>query len=308
MRVFTIVDVNREKAEALEPLGTKRKYWFTDEHGRRMLFKAEERGTGEDWAEKIACELASMLGLPHVHYELAHEVDWCTPGVVCETFVQPPRSLVLGNELLLDRDPNYPGNVERRYKVREHTVGVVAEVIANCELPPADFCHDLPPQVQTALDVFVGYVLFDAWIANQDRHHENWGAIRDGNYLLLAPTFDHGAALARNLTDDERVERLSTRDTNRQMPAFVRRARSAFYENPTATKPLTTSDAWQAFARMNRRAASAWLERLGAIQHRQVERKLAQVPPQRMSDVCRDFTFRLLDENRNRLVQEGIRG
>ena len=23
--------------------------------------------------------------------------------------------------------------------------------------------------------------MLDAWIANQDRHHENWGAIWDGN-------------------------------------------------------------------------------------------------------------------------------
>ena len=45
---------------------------------------------------------------------------------------------------------------------------------------------------------FVGYVLLDAWIANQDRHHENWGALRHGDELRLAPTFDHGASLVNN--------------------------------------------------------------------------------------------------------------
>jgi hypothetical protein len=64
--MFPTVPVDPAKAESLEQLGTKRKFWFTDDQGRRVLFKAEERGTGEDWAEKLACELAGLLGLPHV--------------------------------------------------------------------------------------------------------------------------------------------------------------------------------------------------------------------------------------------------
>lgn len=40
-----------------------------------MLFKAEDRGTGEDWAEVVACHLCALLGLPHVEYELAAEYD-----------------------------------------------------------------------------------------------------------------------------------------------------------------------------------------------------------------------------------------
>ena len=54
--------------------------------------------------------------------------------------------------------------------------------------------------VFTASDVFVGFILLDAWFANQDRHHENWGALRD-DVLRLAPTFDHGASLARFIAE-----------------------------------------------------------------------------------------------------------
>ncbi len=49
--MFEIVTVDSRAAEALEPLGTKRKFWYLDGE-RRMLFKTEERGTGEDWAER----------------------------------------------------------------------------------------------------------------------------------------------------------------------------------------------------------------------------------------------------------------
>jgi len=57
-----------------------------------------------------------------------------------------------------------------------------------------------PAQI-SSLGVFVGYMLLDAWTANQDRHHENWAAITGAKGVELAPTFDHGSALARNLTD-----------------------------------------------------------------------------------------------------------
>ncbi len=56
---FPIIEVDRESADDLEQLGTKRKFWFRHfpDEAIRWLFKVEERETGEDWAEKIACEL-----------------------------------------------------------------------------------------------------------------------------------------------------------------------------------------------------------------------------------------------------------
>jgi hypothetical protein len=306
--MFEIILVDPDRRDkTLETLGTKRKYWFRDSRGCQMLFKAEERGTGEDWAEKIACELAELLGLPHVHYELAEEKKSGTPGVVCENCAPPPLELILGNQLLLDYDPNYPKAERRKYKVRQHTVDAVADAVSQYDLPPQNFIKNLPAQVKTALDVYIGYVMLDALIANQDRHHENWAAIRDDKgRLLLAPTFDHGASLARNITDKERYERMTTRDANRQLSQFVRRAKSAFYGQVTDPKPLLTFEAWRAFAKKNLDAASAWLERLRSISENDIRELLAKIPGKRMSDICRQFTQQLLNENRRRLLEEGI--
>ena len=199
--MFRIYRVDRRAAEAVEPLGTKWKFWFR-EGSRRMLFKAEERGTGEDWAEKVACQLCETLGLPHIHYELAEEYDgdrYIWPGVVCETCSPRPTSLVLGNQLLMALDPAYPAHKgSRKYKVREHTVDAVVDVVRRLASPSETWMSGVPRGVDTALDVFVGYVMLDAWIANQDRHHENWGALQDDR-LRLAPTFDHGASLAQSV-------------------------------------------------------------------------------------------------------------
>jgi hypothetical protein len=186
--------VERSQAEAVEPLGSKPKFWFREED-RRLLFKADDRGTGEDWAEVVASHLSELVGLPHVLYELAKEYDgdrYLRPGVVCENMAPSPRSLVLGNQLLLAIDPEYP--TQQRFKVRQHTIEAVKEAVSTLDVPPDPWFAGVPLGVDSALDVFAGYIMLDAWIANQDRHHENWGALWDGRQLRLAPTFDHGAA------------------------------------------------------------------------------------------------------------------
>lgn len=303
--MFPIVRVE-SPAIALEPLGTKRKFWYRDPAGRRMLFKAEERGTGEDWAEKVSCELCALLGIPHVHYELAHDIRADVPGVVCETCAPPPWAMGLGNQLLQALDAAYPSEGPR-WKVREHTVDAVAAAMGLLVPPPPPYSEILPNGIATASGVFVGYVMLDAWIANQDRHHENWAALRGSGELYagtlhLAPTFDHGASLARNLTDDERQERLASRDQNRQIPAFVRRARSGFYADPVQAKALTTVQAWRAFSQKAPESATIWLERLRSVDEETVQLVLERVPPQRMSQVAREFTLRLLVENQRRLL------
>jgi len=165
----------------------------------------------------------------------------------------------------------------------------------------------MPAGIDTALAVFSGYLLLDAWIANQDRHHENWAALRAPSELAsanlyLAPTYDHGASLARNLTDAERQERLISRDRGRQIPAFVRRARSAFYADTGQAKPMTTMAAWTAFSSHAGNSAAVWLNQLRNVDVAALHRVLDEVPPQRMSQVAREFTLQLLLENQRRLL------
>ena len=54
--------------------------------------------------------------------------------------------------------------------------------------------------IESALEVFVGYVMLDAWISNQDRHHENWGALgrqRGPSCAYIRPRRGAGSELAR---------------------------------------------------------------------------------------------------------------
>ena len=101
MTEFSVRCVDRSQALAVETVGSKPKFWFREDD-RWLLFKADDRGTGEDWAEVVACHLCGLLvGLPHVEYELAAEYDcaqYLRPGVVCENMAPAPLSLVLARE------------------------------------------------------------------------------------------------------------------------------------------------------------------------------------------------------------------
>jgi hypothetical protein len=306
--MFDIYRVDQSRCKALEPLGTKSKFWYF-EGKRQMLFKAEDRDTGEDWAEKIACELCQLLNLPHVHYILADLYDAgvrVKRGVTCETCAPPPSSLILGNQCLMALDPNYPSKRDR-YKVREHTVNAVVEFLEKIERPSdlIRMLSNLPPSRETALDVFVGYIMLDAWIANQDRHHENWGVLLGVNdRLFLAPTYDHGAALARNLSDTEREERLKTNDRNRSIDHFALRAKSAFFRHATDTQVLKTFEAFGEFARHAPHAAQKWLHQLATIDFKSIKAILDEVPPDRMTGIAKEFTLQLLMVNQRHLLKE----
>ena len=97
-----------------------------------------------------------------------------------------------GNELLSRADPGYADSPLRDNPL--YTVAAVrhclADVTASAGAP--------------AFDLWVGYLVLDAWVANTDRHHQNWGVLVDTrtDVSLLAPSFDHGSSLGFSLRPD----------------------------------------------------------------------------------------------------------
>lgn len=296
--MYPIIRVT-QPPDAPEQLGTKKKYWYEDDDGCAMLFKAEERGYGEDWSEKVVCELAGILGLPHVHYDLARDVTADEPGVVSAQMLIPGETLVHGNTLLQAIDPDYP---KKMMRVSDHTVDAVYRAVWMLHLPEQRWCANLPTEMRRGIDVFCGYLMLDAWVANQDRHHENWAAVWTENRLTLAPSYDHGSALARNVGDQEKKARLRTNDVGYSVAAFARRASSRLFDAAGDPKPLGALDAFQALSARVPEAAQAWKDRLRTVDENIAADVLEQVPPQRLSAISREFTLQLLLENRSRIL------
>jgi len=182
---YPVIDVSSEARDFIEPMGTKRKFWFTGADGARWLFKYSRTKTGEHWSEKIAAEIGTLLGIPVARVELA----MCdgVPGVCSRSFLSAESALVHGNELLQEVDRTYP--VTQLRGVSKHTVEAVFGQLLSGDPPMG------APAPLSAVDCFVGSLLLDALIGNGDRHHENWAVIHGTASRRLAPSYDHASSL-----------------------------------------------------------------------------------------------------------------
>lgn len=298
---YPIITVPDEAGETIEQLGTKRKFWFDD---NRQLYKQGRPGTGENWAEKVACELCGLLGLPHAGYDLA--VWRGQPGLVTPSFLPPRWRLVHGNELLAKLYPDYL--TQQRYKRRQHTVSAFMGVGRNSRIEPPPG-YDLSPPLRVAADFMVGYLMLDCLIGNQDRHDENWGLMVHPGAALrvaLAPTYDHASSLGRNETDERRRSSLVTKDRGAGVAAYCARARSAFYDHSSASKPVTTLAAFASASRLRGAAAAFWLERLAGLGSAQFDAIFRQVPPDLVSESAIAFALGMLEVNRARLLSAAV--
>ena len=116
----------------------------------RILFKYNRPNTGEDWSEKIASELAQLLGLPHATVELATFEGERGAGLV--DFTEDDRfALVHGNEILEFVDAAYPK--QQRYGAVEHTVGAVLRALGRLHVGLPTTPVPLPTGVTDAFGI-----------------------------------------------------------------------------------------------------------------------------------------------------------
>jgi hypothetical protein len=178
-------------------------------------------------------------------------------------------------------------------------------LLANLDIHPPHGCPRVE-NLQTAADVFVGYLGLDALIGNTDRHHENWGLVveleNDQAIIRLAPTFDHASSLGCHETDAKKERHLFSRDRNFDCAAYAKRARSAFFLNETDKKPMSPQAALLQAAEGHAAAARYWIDAILRIRREDFDILLGEVPPSRLSNASRRFALELLMSNHENLA------
>ena len=143
-------------------------------NGKRFLLKS---GSGtlqqEVFNEALASKIMDILDIRHVHYE----VMWINnnPYSVCEDFITKEEDLVPAWRLLHSKKMN---NSENEF---HHLLKLAKENHIN------DYQEELDKML-----------VLDYLIANEDRHYNNFGFIRDVEtleYKGFAPIYDNGCSL-----------------------------------------------------------------------------------------------------------------
>ncbi len=140
---YSVQHLTSVEPEWIEQMGSKPKFWFRQSgDDQPWLFKFAREGTGEDWAEKIAAELARVLQVPCAGIELAEFSG--RRGSISRSFVLQSEGwgLLHGNELLANYVSDY--QPELVFRQSEHTLENILTVLRQL------FCDSQQAQAQIA--------------------------------------------------------------------------------------------------------------------------------------------------------------
>lgn len=309
---FRVVDVTSWEVVDAESLGRNPKLWLrepggADDRQRDWLFKpvvipSTGHRQGEDWAEKVVCELARLVAVPCADVELASRGD--QRGSISRNVVPSGWSLELGPLLLGTVVEDYRGTAaDATGRMRPipgrpgHSIENIYRALSGCGTP-------LGSGDGNATETFASYLLLDAWVANQDRHDQNWAALRPpagSGGLRLAPSFDHASSVGFNLTDARRRSILDSGG----LEHFAERGRAQRFEHDPAAAPAELSTlvefAHRAMSIAGAEVAERLLGRLRAVLPGEISAVISGIPE--LSEVTARFILEFLDVNRRRLLR-----
>lgn len=292
---FDVVNVDSWELSSGESSGGEEKAWLVDPEGTAWLFKPRtDHGTwaqGEDWAEKITTQLAALLEIPTAEAEFAvrnGRLGSISRSLTADTFELQHGAVLIGAAL--------PGFVTHSRHRSGHTLEIIRTVLDGVG-PPAKH------PTLTSFDVFAGYLVLDALVANQDRHEENWAVLRPiaatgAVALALAGSYDHGSSLAFNLQDSKRADHLA----NGTVERYAGKARAQRFERATDGQLTLVELAHRALGLATTTARELWVASLVRVDDEVLHRTVDCA--ENLSDSARKFTEELLITNRRRLLHE----
>lgn len=278
-----------EEQYEIEQLGTKEKFWIYI-NNTKYLFKIGRKNTRENLAEKVIYEIGELIDIKVVRYEFAKYKDKL--GVLSPSFLNEDERLVHGNELLAKVIENYPK--EQFFKVRDYKLTTVLGLVKKLS---RKFNNNF-------LEYFISYIIFDCLVANQDRHHENWGFVVSSlkKEIDLSPSYDHAAGLGCKVNIDEIKSRMTTKDRGYSVERFCQKAKTPFYHDK---KRLSTIESVKLCTKFDKKAVILNIEKINELLNFQkVDDILNRIPKEFYNhEIELDFSKKILEINKDRLYK-----
>lgn len=301
------VAIDEVEQRADEHLGTKKKSWVLREDGHWWLYKqARPSALGEAWAEKIAAEIAELVGVAHAVVELAWEsTDGL--GTISRSFLSESEQLYHGNDILRQAIPSY--NPTLKHGQCDHMVKNIFNALS--KLKSTESIEINMEQTVTGL---VSYAILDGLIGNTDRHHENWGLRYNRNQehptYILAPSFDHSSSLGRELPDCSKRKTRCRRgiiDSGGMLKYLLNGKGGVFRDfNPESCLPplRLAQSICRLVGRLQPDLVNPWLEKLDAVLDDHLRAVVEKVPRGIMSDTAKEFAHHVVVISKSELLRD----
>ncbi len=161
--------------------GWLKKKWIID-NGERILLKGGSgEGQQEPFNEVLASEICKRLGIPYVEYSIVENEGHYFSA--CKDFISPQTELVSAWHI-------------RNIKPKTNNESEYTHLISCCKELGMNNINEIEKQI-------CNMIVLDSIVANEDRHFNNFGFIRNPatlEWLGLAPIFDTGTSMFHDVS------------------------------------------------------------------------------------------------------------
>lgn len=269
---MTMIDTSLWKRDIKsQASGTRTKYWLLEpgvdsEQATKFLFKIPTEGTGGHWAEFIASKVGAELGFHTAEVEIA--VNNGTVGTISKNFRSKTEELYEGGDLFLAQFEEFD-----RHSLDYYELPNILDILSAYNVEKD----------------FVTFPVFDALIANNDRHCDNWGVLSGPNGVRLAPIYDNGSSLGFN--EVEHKKRMMLTD-DRMLEGFCNRGRPSI-GLPGRKKPKHFELLSYLYSCLPQELAII-MESLNKLNKGILITTVKDIPSEIMSDLDKEWVIRLL--------------
>lgn len=272
-----------------ETKGFIEKFWVNHPQLGKSLVKLD-RDYGRNWTEKVAYEIGKSMELPIARYELAvlssefrseeFSKNSSSIGIITPNYKEKDIFYQPSEDVIFETLGRYP------YNFNEETKFIIDEKIGT----PSNY--KMPEKINDGADLWTGYIIFDALIANKDRHGKNWEIISDkqGN-KNLAPLFDSGMSLGMTLGG--RLEKEADLTPEKHMTtetSYFGEYHRELVEKVIKLRPV---------------ASAVWLNKVSRITPTKIEKIIDSLPHSHINDAERKFAKELVKYNRRDYLELG---
>ena len=305
---YPIIDISHPPHRA-ETVGRSRKEWYLVE-GSEWLLKYPRSDTGEHWAEKVAAEVGTLIGVDTANVELARVEGQL--ATICRSFLpdvfelpdpaEPSYELHHGREFLGSVIPDYD-----LVSIRPNTSHNIKNIVrAILELTGDGYLNATPDSGVAAFETLASYAVLDGLIGNTDRHHENWMLLlknyeNECTQLRILPSFDHASSLGRELRDERRERILASNGILNYLTH--RKVSGGVYVGGNRSRAPSPLRLAQLICRWRPELGRFWADRLSAIPIGEFRSIIDRVPDEFMSDPAREFAYQILIASRAELLR-----